>query len=74
MKSKNIPEQAKRFGIFEKYLAIWAALCIAGGVVLGKLAPGVATHLASLAKLVKLEYHDAAPSAMKERLIILRLR
>ena len=35
--------QRKGLNIFEKYLTLWVALCIAGGIVLGKLAPGVAT-------------------------------
>jgi ACR3 family arsenite transporter len=41
--------QGKGLNIFEKYLTLWVALCIAGGIVLGKLAPGVATYLESLA-------------------------
>ncbi len=32
-------------GIFEKYLTLWVVLCIAGGIVMGKLAPGVAGAL-----------------------------
>jgi len=41
--------QGKGLNIFEKYLTVWVALCIVGGIVLGKLAPGVATSLDSLA-------------------------
>jgi ACR3 family arsenite transporter len=41
--------QGKGLNIFEKYLTLWVALCIAGGIVLGKLAPGVATYLDGLA-------------------------
>jgi len=43
--------QNKRKGlnIFERYLTVWVALCIVGGIVLGKLAPGVAKYLDSLA-------------------------
>jgi len=41
--------QGKGLNIFEKYLTLWVALCIAGGIVLGKFAPGVATYLDSLA-------------------------
>jgi ACR3 family arsenite transporter len=41
--------QGKGLNIFEKYLTLWIALCIAGGIVLGKLAPGAATYLDSLA-------------------------
>jgi len=42
-------KQGKGLNIFEKYLTIWVMLCIAGGIVLGKFAPGVATYLDSLA-------------------------
>jgi ACR3 family arsenite transporter len=35
--------------VFEKYLTLWVALCIVGGIVLGKLAPKVAVYLDSLA-------------------------
>ncbi len=31
--------------IFERYLTVWVALCILGGIVLGRLAPGVARTL-----------------------------
>jgi len=41
--------QGKGLNIFEKYLTLWIVLCIAGGIVLGKLAPGVATYLDGLA-------------------------
>jgi ACR3 family arsenite transporter len=41
--------QGKGLNIFEKYLTLWVVLCIAGGIVLGKLAPGFATYLDSLA-------------------------
>jgi ACR3 family arsenite transporter len=39
-------------GFFEKYLYIWVILCIMGGVVLGKAAPGVARYLDGLAVYV----------------------
>ncbi len=35
----------KQLNVFEKYLTIWVALCIVGGIVLGKVAPGVAQSL-----------------------------
>ena len=35
----------KKLSIFEHYLSIWVLLCIAGGIVLGKLTPEVATTL-----------------------------
>ncbi len=31
--------------VFERYLTLWVALCIAGGIVLGKIAPGLARAL-----------------------------
>ncbi len=42
-------KQAKGLNVFEKYLTIWVALCIVGGIVLGKLAPGVAQSLDAMA-------------------------
>ena len=36
-------------GFFERYLTVWVVLCIGAGIVLGKLAPGVATFLDGLA-------------------------
>jgi len=35
--------------VFERYLTVWVGLCIVAGIVLGKLAPGVATYLDGLA-------------------------
>ncbi|MBC3766216.1 ACR3 family arsenite efflux transporter [Neptunicella marina] len=35
-------------GLFERYLSLWVALCIAGGVLLGNLAPEVFNTLAEL--------------------------
>ena len=32
-------------GFFERYLTVWVILCIAGGIILGKLAPGIAKTL-----------------------------
>lgn len=40
---------SKGIGFFEKYLTLWVVLCIAGGILLGKAAPSVATFLDSLA-------------------------
>jgi ACR3 family arsenite efflux pump ArsB len=31
--------------VFEKYLTVWVGLCIVGGIVLGKIAPGLAQSL-----------------------------
>ncbi|MGC9327448.1 MAG: ACR3 family arsenite efflux transporter [Candidatus Hinthialibacter sp.] len=45
---KTVPNREKGLSIFERYLTLWVALCIVAGIVLGKIAPGVATHLDSL--------------------------
>ena len=47
---------SKSMSIFERYLTVWVGLCIVGGILLGRLAPGVATYLDSLAITV-----DGAP-------------
>jgi ACR3 family arsenite transporter len=46
----------KKLNVFERYLTIWVALCIAGGIILGKVAPGVAQALDGMAI-----YVDGAP-------------
>ncbi|MBM4035265.1 MAG: ACR3 family arsenite efflux transporter [Planctomycetes bacterium] len=43
-----IPKQPKGLSVFERYLTVWVALCILGGIILGKLAPGVAQYLDGL--------------------------
>jgi len=42
-------ETGKGLSIFEKYLTVWVVLCILGGIVLGKVAPGMAKSLDALA-------------------------
>jgi len=44
--------ERKLTNVFERYLTIWVALCIVGGIVLGKIAPGVAKYLDSLSIFV----------------------
>ena len=39
----------KGLNVFERYLTLWVLLCIGGGIVLGKLAPGVARSLDAMA-------------------------
>src|SRR4030042_2400874 len=39
----------RRLGVFEKYLTAWVILCIAAGIVLGKIAPTLAKYLDGLA-------------------------
>jgi ACR3 family arsenite transporter len=43
----------KGLGIFEKYLTVWVVLCIVVGILLGKIAPQVATKLDTMAVYVK---------------------
>jgi ACR3 family arsenite transporter len=42
-------EETRGLGFFEKYLYIWVILCIVAGIILGKVAPGVAKYLDGLA-------------------------
>ena len=42
-------KQPKGLGVFEKYLTAWVILCIVGGIVLGKAAPGAAKALDGMA-------------------------
>src|SRR6056297_3018244 len=35
--------------VFERYLTVWVALCIVGGIILGKLAPNLAGALDGMA-------------------------
>ncbi len=44
-----ITKQPKGLSAFERYLSVWVILCIAAGIVLGKLAPKVAIFLDGLA-------------------------
>ncbi len=41
--------QEKNLNVFERYLTLWVALCIVGGIALGRLAPGVASTLDGMA-------------------------
>jgi ACR3 family arsenite transporter len=41
--------ETQKLNIFERYLTVWVALCIAAGIGLGKLAPGVAHTLDNMA-------------------------
>lgn len=42
-------ENGKGISFFERYLTVWVALCIGGGIILGKVAPGVAKSLDGMA-------------------------
>lgn len=53
MKNKAfITKQPKGLSFFERYLSAWVALSIIAGIVLGKLAPKIATSLDNLAVYV----------------------
>ncbi|MFH2052125.1 MAG: ACR3 family arsenite efflux transporter [bacterium] len=51
-----ITKEPKGLGFFERYLTVWVLLCIAGGILLGKVAPQVARGLDGMALVV-----DGAP-------------
>jgi ACR3 family arsenite transporter len=42
-------DSRKGLSLFEKYLSVWVILCIVAGIFLGKVAPGFAKYLDSLA-------------------------
>ncbi len=41
-------EKERRLGVWEKYLTLWVVLCIAAGIGLGRLFPGLSEGLAGL--------------------------
>ncbi len=41
-------EKEKRLSFFERYLTLWILLCIAAGILLGRVAPGLAVTLDSI--------------------------
>jgi len=47
--TQNTPQEARTLGFFERYLTLWVALCILGGILLGKVAPNVARTLDGMA-------------------------
>ena len=46
---KRPDDAGGKLSIFEKYLTLWVLLCIVAGIVLGKVAPGVAVSLDEMA-------------------------
>ncbi len=42
-------QSTKGLSVFEKYLTLWVGLCIVGGIILGKFAPGLAEALDAMA-------------------------
>ena len=49
----NLNNDRKMTSIFERFLSLWVGLCIVAGVLLGKMAPGVAQYLDGMAIYVK---------------------
>ncbi len=50
MKNENLPSDGRKMtSVFERYLTVWVALCILGGIILGKVAPGLAGKLDRMA-------------------------
>ena len=47
------PASRKMSSLFERYLTLWVGLCIVGGIVLGRVAPGLAHTLDGIAIYVK---------------------
>jgi arsenite transporter len=45
-REEEAARKKKRMSLFERYLTLWVALCIAAGTAIGYLAPGVADTLA----------------------------
>ena len=44
--------ERKMTSIFERFLSLWVILCIVAGILLGKIAPGVAQYLDGMALYV----------------------
>jgi ACR3 family arsenite transporter len=49
VKETERTKEARGLGFFERYLYVWVILCIVAGIILGKIAPGVAKSLDGLA-------------------------
>lgn len=47
--SAEISTERKMSSVFERYLTLWVALCIVGGILLGKAAPDLASSLDRMA-------------------------
>jgi ACR3 family arsenite transporter len=49
MRMSEVSERLSSMSVFERYLTLWVSLCVIGGIVLGKLAPGFAETLDGMA-------------------------
>lgn len=45
----SVSKEPRGLNVFEKYLTIWVLACIGAGILLGKLAPGLAKALDRIA-------------------------
>ena len=45
----QIDDRISSMSVFERHLTVWVALCIVGGILLGKIAPGIAETLDGMA-------------------------
>jgi ACR3 family arsenite transporter len=48
VKAANAGSRTAQLGLFERYLTVWVAACMAAGIFLGKLAPGAVAELRRL--------------------------
>ncbi len=48
-KAPNETKDRKMTSLFERFLSVWVILCILGGILLGKIAPGFAKYLDGMA-------------------------
>ena len=53
MSDEALNNDRKMTSVFERFLSLWVILCIIAGILLGKIAPGVAQYLDGLAIYVK---------------------
>ena len=54
MRNKEVLNNDRKMtSVFERFLSLWVGLCIVAGILLGKIAPGVAQYLDGLAIYVK---------------------
>ena len=50
---QSLTNDRKMTSIFERFLSLWVVLCIIAGILLGKIAPGVAQYLDGMAIFIK---------------------
>ena len=60
------PTARRRLAFFERYLTLWVALCMAAGLLFGKLIPAGVQHLRDLTESTQISdtvehSHDVSP-------------